>query len=79
MSGKDPTRRGLIKVALGCGDQVTVRNPPLNNKSTYICVAGKGHGYSQPWHSYTVAASGITSVNPLHGERGGAVDGGTNG
>ncbi len=58
--------RDLIAITLTCGHQVTARNSPLHNKSTYVCTAGKGCGYTLPWVSYRSYASELTHENPLH-------------
>lgn len=54
----------LVTVKLACGDQITAKNPPLSSKSVYGCEAGKGHGYSVRWVSYTNNSSEITRQNP---------------
>jgi hypothetical protein len=58
-------RRGLIVVSLLCGDQITVRNPPLSDKAKYACRAGAEHSYNQAWVSYRTYGSTITHDNPL--------------
>lgn len=63
---KNVSQRGLVMVALACGDQITARNPPLHNKTTYICPANRGHGYKVAWKRCT--SSDHTRHNPLHEE-----------
>lgn len=53
-----------VKVVLACGDQVTVRNPPLHSTVRYGCTAGQGHGYNIEWISYT--DRGLVSYNPRY-------------
>ena len=69
----------LVKIVLKCGDQVTARNTPLNNKSKYSCVAGKGHSYNQLWTSYTRMGSSVVCENPLPNDREETPDGSANG
>ena len=61
----DITKRGLVKITLECGDQITARNPPLNDRAKYMCVAGKGCSYNQQWVSYQNHGSGRRTDNPL--------------
>lgn len=61
----DITKRGLVTIVLSCGDQVTARNQPLNIRSTYMCVANKGHGYSLMWVKYRSFGSTVEHDNPL--------------
>ena len=56
--------RDLYTVTLVCGDQITVRNPPLTTKATYICEAGLGHGYTLRWQRYHNHASDLERINP---------------
>lgn len=57
-------RRDLYTVQLECGDQITSRNPPLNNRTTYVCQAAKGHGYRVRWVSYISGSMGFARDNP---------------
>lgn len=51
-----------VTVQLSCGCRIQVRNQPMNAKATYPCRAGKGHGYSLSWVSWT-DADGRTGAN----------------
>jgi hypothetical protein len=53
-----------ITVTLVCGDQITAKNPPLHNKTTYICEARRGHGYNVRWASYENQNTGFIKHNP---------------
>lgn len=57
--------RSLVTITLVCGDQVTARNQPLSEKSTYHCPANKGHGYVVRWARYQSNVTGHERVNRL--------------
>lgn len=61
----DVTKRGLVVIALPCGDQITARNPPMNNRTRYMCTAGKGHSYNQMWARHKAHGSETWNDNPL--------------
>lgn len=65
----DIAKRGLVTITLECGDQVTARNPPLNNKTRYSCPAvrngGSDCGYNVRWVKYQHYGSSTGHDNAL--------------
>jgi hypothetical protein len=61
--------RQFTTVTLICGHQITGRNPPLNERSKYICTGiggdGKRCGYNIGWRSYVNHPGSIRTDNPL--------------
>lgn len=64
----DIHKRGLVTITLKCGDQITTRDAPLNNKATFACQAGRGCGYTLGWVRYDSHCSHVVHENPLYQE-----------
>lgn len=62
MKGKSFT---TARIQLACGCSVVTRNVPANERQTFICRSGMGHGYKgHAWVSWTYGErSGFNKLN----------------
>lgn len=60
--GRNIAFQDRFRITLTCGCNIVAVNSPLNEKATYACTFGLGHGYTLPWLSST-APTGFIRIN----------------